>query len=103
MTRASRWVLAAATLLLFTGIGLTAYTALQCVPMPIGWLAVIAPHNADVWSRALSPLHEPGPSWAHQQAKSTSALYRAIAGSAVTSCRPSAIAWAMSIRSTGSL
>ncbi|HEY5260708.1 MAG TPA: O-antigen ligase family protein [Solirubrobacteraceae bacterium] len=32
--------------------------------MPIGWLAVIAPHNADVWSRALSPLHEPGPSWA---------------------------------------
>jgi hypothetical protein len=25
---------------------------------------VIAPHNADVWSRALSPLHEPGPSWA---------------------------------------
>ena len=26
----------AATLLLFTGIGLTAYTALQCVPMPIG-------------------------------------------------------------------
>jgi tetratricopeptide (TPR) repeat protein len=54
----------AATLLLFTGIGLTAYTALQCVPMPIGWLAVIAPHNADVWSRALSPLHEPGPSWA---------------------------------------
>jgi hypothetical protein len=54
----------AATLLLFTGIGLTAYTALQCVPMRIGWLAVIAPHNADVWSRALSPLHEPGPSWA---------------------------------------
>ena len=32
--------------------------------MPIGWLAVIAPHNADVWSRALAPLHEPGPSWA---------------------------------------
>jgi tetratricopeptide (TPR) repeat protein len=54
----------AATLLLFTGLGLTAYTALQCVPMPIGWLAVIAPHNADVWSRALAPLHEPGPSWA---------------------------------------
>ena len=44
---------APATLLLFTGIGLTLYTALQCVPMPIGWLAAIAPHNADVWSRAL--------------------------------------------------
>lgn len=53
-----------ATILLFTGIGLTAYTALQCVPMPIGWLAALAPHNADVWSRALSPLHEPGPTWA---------------------------------------
>jgi len=55
---------APATLLLFTGIGLTLYTALQCVPMPIGRLAAVAPHNADVWSRALSPLHEPGPSWA---------------------------------------
>jgi hypothetical protein len=33
-----------------------AHTTLQCVPMPIGWLAVIAPHNADVWSRALAPL-----------------------------------------------
>ena len=53
----------AATVLLFTGVGLTAYTALQCVPMPAGWLAVIAPHNADVWARALSPLHEPGPRW----------------------------------------
>ena len=36
----------AATLLLLTGVGLTAYTALQCVPMPLGWLAVIAPHNS---------------------------------------------------------
>jgi tetratricopeptide (TPR) repeat protein len=54
----------AATLLLFTGIGLCAYTALQCVPMPIRWLAVIAPHNADVWSRALVPLREAGPRWA---------------------------------------
>jgi hypothetical protein len=54
----------AATVLLVTAVGLTAYTALQCVPMPIGWLAAIAPHNADVWSRALSPLREAGPSWA---------------------------------------
>jgi len=53
----------AATVLLFTGIGLTAYTALQCVPMPITWLQAIAPHNADVWERALVPLHEDGPSW----------------------------------------
>ena len=53
-----------ATLLLVTGFVLTAYTALQCVPMPIGWLTAIAPHNADVWSRALSPLREAGPQWA---------------------------------------
>ena len=57
-------VRSAATVLLVTGIGLTAYTALQCVPWPVGWLAVFAPHNADVWSRALTPLHEAAPSWA---------------------------------------
>src|SRR5579864_2816812 len=44
-----------ATLLLLTGIALTSYTALQCVPLPIAWLAGIAPYNADVWSRSLSP------------------------------------------------
>ncbi len=54
----------AATLLLVTGVGLTAYTALQCVPMPMAWLWRIAPRNADVWSRALTPLHEEGPRWA---------------------------------------
>jgi tetratricopeptide (TPR) repeat protein len=54
----------AATLLLITGVGLTLYTALQCVPMPLSWLSVVAPHNADVWSRALTPLHEGGPAWA---------------------------------------
>ena len=32
-------VRSAATVLLLTWIGLTAYTALQCVPMPVGWLA----------------------------------------------------------------
>ncbi len=54
----------AATLLLVTGLALTGYTALQCLPMPIRWLAAIAPHNADVWARSLAPLHEPGPAWA---------------------------------------
>jgi hypothetical protein len=53
----------AATLLLVTGCVLTGYTALQVVPVPIGWLAVIAPRNADVWSRALAPLHEATPRW----------------------------------------
>ena len=54
----------AATLLFVTGVALTGYTALQCVPMPVRWLAAIAPHNADVWARVLLPLHEPGPGWA---------------------------------------
>lgn len=51
----------AATALLFLGVGLTLYTALQCVPIPIRWLAAIAPQNADVWSQALAPLDESGP------------------------------------------
>jgi tetratricopeptide (TPR) repeat protein len=46
-----------------TAIALPAFTALQCVPMPVGWLSIIAPHNADVWSRALAPLREACPSW----------------------------------------
>ena len=32
--------------------------------MPIGLLAAIAPHNAEVWSRVLLPLGEAGPRWA---------------------------------------
>ena len=43
---------------------MTAYTALQCLPMPIAWLARVAPRNADIWSQALAPLREAGPSWA---------------------------------------
>ncbi len=51
----------AARILLVTAVGLTVYTALTLVPLPAGLLAKIAPENADVWSRALTPLHEPGP------------------------------------------
>jgi tetratricopeptide (TPR) repeat protein len=53
-----------ATLLLVVAGVLTAYTALQCVPLPLRWLAAIAPHSADVWARSLVPLREAGPSWA---------------------------------------
>jgi tetratricopeptide (TPR) repeat protein len=52
-----------ATLLLLVGGGLTLWTALQCVPMPVGLLEAVAPYNASVWSRALAPLHEEGPRW----------------------------------------
>ncbi len=45
-----------ATLVLSVCVGLTLMTALQCVPMPQAWLARIAPHTADIWSRALHPL-----------------------------------------------
>ncbi|MGH7272184.1 MAG: hypothetical protein ACREJ3_17275, partial [Polyangiaceae bacterium] len=54
----------AATLLLLTGIALTAYSALETLPMPVSLLAEIAPRNADIWAHALAPLHEAGPRWA---------------------------------------
>jgi tetratricopeptide (TPR) repeat protein len=53
----------AATVLLFTGVGLTGWTLLQALPLPAGVVAVLAPANADTWSRALLPLKEPGPAW----------------------------------------
>ncbi|MCA9623627.1 MAG: hypothetical protein KC731_31615 [Myxococcales bacterium] len=40
---------------------LAAWSAVQVAPLPVGWLAAIAPTNADIWSRALMPLGEPGP------------------------------------------
>ncbi len=54
----------AATLLFWTCSLLTAWTLLQIVPIPLSWMRVIAPANADVWERALLPLREAGPSWA---------------------------------------
>jgi tetratricopeptide (TPR) repeat protein len=45
-------------------VGLTAWTALQALPLPARALALLAPRNADVWARALAPLGEPGPAWA---------------------------------------
>lgn len=43
---------------------LLAYTLLQAVPLPIGWLRVVAPAAADVWDRSLLPFGEAGPGWA---------------------------------------
>ncbi len=51
----------AARVLVLTSLGLAIYTALTLVPLPSGVLEKIAPENADVWSRALLPLHEAGP------------------------------------------
>jgi hypothetical protein len=50
-----------ATLVLWTGAGLVAWTALSVVPLPIDLLAKLSPHAADVWTRALTPLGAPAP------------------------------------------
>ncbi len=42
---------------------LALYSTLQAIPLPASWVALVAPANADVWSRSLSPLGLPGPSW----------------------------------------
>lgn len=55
-SRASRWVLLAAAVLL-------AMTVLQVVPLPASLVRSLAPSNADIWERALGPLREPGPAW----------------------------------------
>ncbi|MGK3999759.1 O-antigen ligase family protein [Sorangium sp. So ce1024] len=44
-----------------TLLGLTAYTLLQAVPLPLSWLERLSPASADVWSRALMPLGEAAP------------------------------------------
>ncbi len=54
----------AATLLAITALFLTAFTAAQCLPLPASFLGTLARHNANVWSRALAPLHQIGPAWA---------------------------------------
>jgi tetratricopeptide (TPR) repeat protein len=43
---------------------LAAYTLLQAVPIPMAWLKVLAPANADIWERSLLPFGEAGPSLA---------------------------------------
>jgi tetratricopeptide (TPR) repeat protein len=40
-------------------LALAAWSALQALPMPIAVLSKIAPHNADVWTRALHPFGDP--------------------------------------------
>src|SRR5262245_39487505 len=36
-------------------LALAAWSALQAVPIPMSILSRVAPHNADVWARALRP------------------------------------------------
>jgi hypothetical protein len=55
-SRATRWVLLAFGLLLVT-------TVVQAVPFPAAVARALTPANADIWDRALSPLHEDAPAW----------------------------------------
>ncbi len=50
------------SLLVWLAVGLTAFTLLQAMPLPVPLLKAIAPKSADVWERALSPLRE-GVAW----------------------------------------
>jgi tetratricopeptide (TPR) repeat protein len=50
-----------ASLVLWVGVALVAWTAISIVPLPLRWLTALSPHAADVWSRALTPLNLPGP------------------------------------------
>jgi tetratricopeptide (TPR) repeat protein len=53
----------AATTLVVLASVLLGWTTLQAIPLPASFVAAVAPENADVWARSLSPLHEPGPAW----------------------------------------
>jgi len=53
-----------ASLVLWTAVLLTLWTALSVVPLPAVWLERLSPHAADVWSRCLGPLGRAGPAWA---------------------------------------
>lgn len=52
-----------ATILLSAGVCLTAFTALQASSLPASLVRALSPATADVWARALAPLHQPGPAW----------------------------------------
>lgn len=50
-----------ATVLFGVAALLVAWTGLQCLPLPVSWIAVLSPHAADIWGHALDPLHVAGP------------------------------------------
>jgi hypothetical protein len=53
-----------ASLVVWTAVGLTLWTAVELIPVPASVLAFLSPHTADVWARCLTPLGLPGPAWA---------------------------------------
>ena len=59
-------------------LALSAYSLLQAAPMPLAWLEAVAPHRADIWSRALEPFGEPSPSWASVSLDPSSSVIEAL-------------------------
>ncbi len=56
LSRANREVVVPVPALILAG--LSGYTLLQLVPLPLSWLSRLSPEAADVWDRALHPLAE---------------------------------------------
>jgi tetratricopeptide (TPR) repeat protein len=52
-----------ASILFWLAVGLTAYTAVQAIPLPAAFVRMVSPHEADVWARSLRPLSLPSPAW----------------------------------------
>lgn len=44
-------------------LALSAFTALQAVPLPFGLVELLSPRAADVWAGVLRPFHEGSPAW----------------------------------------
>jgi tetratricopeptide (TPR) repeat protein len=52
-----------ASVLFFCAVALTLYTAFQALPLPASFIRDLSPHAADIWARALHPIHRGGPRW----------------------------------------
>jgi tetratricopeptide (TPR) repeat protein len=42
-------------------LALAFFCLVQALPLPLGWLQILAPDNADIWARALKPFGLPAP------------------------------------------
>lgn len=49
--------------LVAVAVGLTAYTALQAVPLPAALVRILSPATGEVWRSSMQALQAPGPRW----------------------------------------
>ena len=71
--KAARLVLVAMTILVIASL-------LQIIPLPAAVVRAIAPTNANIWERALSPLREDGPAWHPLSVAPTATLLEVVRG-----------------------